>query len=128
MSALPLTRNLTTNKLWECLDPLRSKQPATARHVYGLIKRLTAFGLQRGYLERDPAASIQRRAVAPKPSPRQRVFSDDEIRAQDGLQAQHFVPRVWPQRNAIGAGGRLQGRERAIRLGFGQVASCPALR
>ena len=42
--------------------------------------------------------------------------------AGDGLQAQHFLLRVWPQCNAIGAGRRLQGRERAIRLGFGQVA------
>jgi len=42
--------------------------------------------------------------------------------AGDGLQAQYFLPCVWPQRNAIGAGGRLQGRERAIRLGLGQVA------
>ena len=42
--------------------------------------------------------------------------------AGDGLQAQHFVPRPRPERNAIGAGRRLQGRERAIRLGFSQVA------
>jgi integrase len=80
LQALPLTE-FTTTKLWECLDPLRARQPATARHVYGLAKKLTAFGLQRGYLERDPAASIQRRAVAPKPPPRQRVLSDAEIRA-----------------------------------------------
>ena len=42
--------------------------------------------------------------------------------AGDGLQAQYFLPRVWAQRNAIGARRRLQGRERAIRLGLGQVA------
>ena len=38
------------------------------------------------------------------------------------MQAQYFLPCVWPQRNAIGAGCRLQGRERAIGLGLGQVA------
>ena len=124
LSTVPLSA-LTTNKLWECLDPLRAGQPATARHVYGLAKKLTAFGLQRGYLEHDPAASIQRRAVAPKPPPRQRVLSDDEIRAQDGLQAQHFAPRPRPERNAIGARRRLQGRERAIGLGLGQVGHAP---
>jgi len=80
LQVLPLTE-FTATKLWECLDPLRASQPATARHVYGLAKRLTAFGLQRGYLERDPAAGIQRRTVAPKPPPRQRVLSDSEIRA-----------------------------------------------
>ena len=42
--------------------------------------------------------------------------------AGDGLQAQHFLPRPRPQRDAIRAGGRLQGHERAIGLGFGQVA------
>ena len=42
--------------------------------------------------------------------------------AGDGLQAQYFLPGVRPQRNAVGAGGRLQGRERAIGLGLGQVA------
>src|SRR3954447_1457404 len=41
--------------------------------------------------------------------------------AGDGLQAQYLLPCGWPQRNAIGAGGRLQGRERAIRLGLRQV-------
>src|SRR3954447_21934171 len=41
--------------------------------------------------------------------------------AGDGLQAQYLLPRVWPQRNAVGAGGRLQGRERAIGLGLRQV-------
>ena len=79
LGALPLAE-FSTTKLWECLDPLRSRQPATARHVYGLIRRLTAFGLQRGHLSQDPASAIQRRAVAPKPAPRQRVLSDDEIR------------------------------------------------
>jgi integrase len=80
LNTLPLSA-FTTDKLWECLDPLRTRQPATARHVYGLAKRLTAFGVQRGYLEHDPTASIQRRAIAPKPAPRQRVLNDDEIRA-----------------------------------------------
>jgi len=32
------------------------------------------------------------------------------------------LPRPRTERNAIGAGCRLQGRERAIRIGFGQVA------
>jgi len=45
--------------------------------------------------------------------------------AGDGLQTQHFLPCVWAQGNAVGAGGRLQGRERAIGLGFGQVAQAP---
>src|SRR3954467_10011679 len=45
--------------------------------------------------------------------------------AEDGLQAQHFLPGAWPQRNAVCAGGRLQGRERAIGLGLGQVYSAP---
>ncbi|HKQ23940.1 MAG TPA: integrase arm-type DNA-binding domain-containing protein [Burkholderiales bacterium] len=95
LQTLPLTE-FTPTKLWECLDPLRAKQPATARHVYGLTKKLTAFGLQRGYLEQDPAASIQRRAVAPKPPPRQRVLSDDEIRALWFDFGQGDVsPRVW---------------------------------
>ncbi|MFN0314167.1 MAG: tyrosine-type recombinase/integrase [Burkholderiales bacterium] len=80
LNALPLSE-FTANKLWDCLDPLRAQQPATARHVYGLARKLSAFGVQRGYMEHDPAASIQRRAVAPKPPPRQRVLSDDEIRA-----------------------------------------------
>ena len=80
LQALPLAQ-FTTTKLWECLDLLRAGQPATARHVYGLAKKLTALALQRGYLERDPAAGIQRRAVAPKPPPRQRMLSDEEIRA-----------------------------------------------
>ena len=56
LQALPLTE-FTPAKLWECLDLLRAGQPATAGHVYGLAKKLTAFGLQRGYLERDPAAA-----------------------------------------------------------------------
>ena len=80
LKALPLDE-FTAAKLWECLDPLRPRQPATARHVYGLAKKLTAFGLQRGYLEQDPAGRIERRAVAPKPPPRQRVLNDNEIRA-----------------------------------------------
>ena len=42
--------------------------------------------------------------------------------AGDGLQAQHFLPRPGTECNAIGAGCRLQGRERAIGIGFGQVA------
>jgi len=42
--------------------------------------------------------------------------------AGDGLQAQYFLPGVWPQRYAIGAGGRLQGRERAIGLRLGQIS------
>jgi hypothetical protein len=74
LHALPLLE-FTSDKLWECLDPLRSGQPATAGHVYGLAKKLTAFGLQRGYLDQDPAAGIQRRAVEPKPAPRQRSFA-----------------------------------------------------
>jgi hypothetical protein len=41
--------------------------------------------------------------------------------AGDGLQAQYFLPRPRPQRNAIGARRRLQARKRAIRLSFGQV-------
>jgi len=38
------------------------------------------------------------------------------------LQAQYFLPGVWPQRYAIGAGGRLQGRKRAIGLRLGQIS------
>jgi hypothetical protein len=34
LNTLPLS-SFTANKLWECLDPLRTRQPATARHVYG---------------------------------------------------------------------------------------------
>src|SRR5689334_7462729 len=42
--------------------------------------------------------------------------------AGDGLQAQYFLPGMWPQRNALGTGGRLQGRERAIGLRLGQIS------
>ena len=38
-----------------------------------------------------------------------------------GLQAQHFLPRSGPKRNAVHAGRRLQGPERGIRIGFGQL-------
>jgi len=71
---------LTSARIWECLDPLRARQPATARHVYGLIRKVSAFAVRHGYLEADPAATIERKTVARKPSPRQRVLSDDEIR------------------------------------------------
>ena len=80
LGALALSE-LTTAKVWTCLDPLRAQQPATARHVYGLLRKLTAYGVRRGYLQSDPALSIERKTVAPKPPPRQRVLSDDEIRA-----------------------------------------------
>ena len=51
-----------------------------ARHVYGLIRKVSAFAVRHGYLEIDPAATIERKTVARKPQPRQRVLSDDEIR------------------------------------------------
>jgi integrase len=79
LGALPLAE-LTTLKLWECLDPLRGAQPATARHVYGLMRKLSAFGVRRGYLGADPAATIERKTVARKPPARQRVLNDQEIR------------------------------------------------
>ena len=41
--------------------------------------------------------------------------------AGDGLQAQHLLSRAWPQGNAVGARGRLQGRERLIGLDAGQI-------
>ena len=78
LGPLPLGQ-LTSARVWECLDPLRARQPATARHVYGLIRKVSAFAVRHGYLETDPAASIERKTVARKPSPRQRVLSDDEI-------------------------------------------------
>jgi len=33
-----------------------------------------------------------------------------------GLQAQHFAPRPRPERDAVGAGGGLQGREQVVRI------------
>jgi hypothetical protein len=39
----------------------------------------------------------------------------------DGLEAQHLLPRPGPQRDAIGAGRRLQGYQGAFRVGLGQV-------
>jgi hypothetical protein len=41
--------------------------------------------------------------------------------AGDGLQAQYFLPGPGPQRNAVGARGRLQARERAIRIDLAQL-------
>jgi hypothetical protein len=41
--------------------------------------------------------------------------------AGDGLQAQYFLARPGPERDAIGAGRRLQGCKRGIRIGVGQV-------
>jgi hypothetical protein len=41
LGPLPLGE-LSSAKIWECLDPLRAGQPATARHVYGLICKVTA--------------------------------------------------------------------------------------
>jgi integrase len=76
LGALPLAE-LATIKLWECLDPLRGAQPATARHVYGLMRKLGAFRVRRGYLV---GADPPRRSVARKPPARQRVLSDQEIR------------------------------------------------
>ena len=37
--------------------------------------------MRHGHLQSDPALSIERKTVAPKPPPRQRVLSDGEIRA-----------------------------------------------
>jgi len=79
LGALPLSA-FSSAQIWECLEPLRAGQAATARHVYGLIRKLCAFGLRRGYLAADPSAAIERKTVAPKPAPRQRVLSDNEIR------------------------------------------------
>ncbi|MCA1854057.1 MAG: hypothetical protein LC647_17230, partial [Beggiatoa sp.] len=39
------------------------------------------------------------------------------LSCRDGLQAQHLVPRAWPERDPVGAGRRLQGPEPAIRIG-----------
>jgi hypothetical protein len=41
--------------------------------------------------------------------------------ARDGLQAQHFLACPGPERNAVGAGRRLQGCQGAFRIGVGQV-------
>ena len=38
------------------------------------------------------------------------------------LSAQHLVPCAWPECDAVGAGGRLQGRERAVCSDLTQVA------
>jgi hypothetical protein len=38
----------------------------------------------------------------------------------DGLQAQYLLPGARPQGDAIGARSGLQGRERAIRISFGE--------
>ena len=38
-----------------------------------------------------------------------------------GLQTEHFLPRARPKRDAVSARGRLQRRERAIRLDVAQV-------
>jgi hypothetical protein len=37
------------------------------------------------------------------------------------LQAQHFLPSAWAQRNTIGARGGLQSPQRAIGVRFGEV-------
>jgi len=41
---------------------------------------------------------------------------------REGLQAQHFLARPRPERNAVGAGCRPQGPEREIRIGVGEIA------
>src|SRR5262245_15621163 len=41
--------------------------------------------------------------------------------ARHALQAQHLLPRSWPERDAVGAGGRLQGQKRAFPIRFGEV-------
>ena len=41
--------------------------------------------------------------------------------ARQALQAQHFLPSSWAQRNPIGARGGLQRCERAIGVRFGEV-------
>jgi len=41
--------------------------------------------------------------------------------AGNGLQGQHFLTRPGPERDAVGAGGRLQGRHGGIRIGLGHV-------
>ena len=42
--------------------------------------------------------------------------------ARQALQAQHFLPSAWAQRNPIGARGGLQRPQRAIGVRFGEVA------
>ena len=72
--------NSPVQKSGNVSTPLRTGPPATARHVYGLIRKVGAFAVRRGYLQIDPAATIERKTVARKPAARQRVLSDDEIR------------------------------------------------
>jgi len=44
------------------------------------------------------------------------------VPAGHGAQTQHLPSDTRPQRNAVGAGGRLQGRERVIGIEVGDVA------
>jgi hypothetical protein len=39
----------------------------------------------------------------------------------NGLQAQYFLARPGPERDAVGAGRRLRGPERELEVGVGQV-------
>lgn len=71
---------LSAAHVWQCLDPIRIGHPATARHVYGLLRKLFAFGVQRGHLTQNPVSEIERQQVAKKPPSRTRVLSDAEIR------------------------------------------------
>jgi len=41
--------------------------------------------------------------------------------ARQALQAQHFLPSAWAERNTISAGGNLQSLERAVGIHFGEL-------
>src|SRR5919106_3379903 len=68
-----------------------------------LIDAAAHFGVQAKAVLVDPALRGWRRRLC-----------------RDGLQAQYFLARPRPKRDAIGAGGRLQGPERGFRSEVGQ--------
>lgn len=110
-------RQVGKPEVWRVLDAIGRKEHASsARHIYALLRQLFAFAIARGVVERNPVDGIRKMEVAPKPPPRSRVLSDDEIRflwrpfGADGL-----TEAVWLGLKALLATGQRRGELRLAR-------------